>query len=377
MSHYAGGAYYLGVLEINGKKYVCPRNAQDILVLNDIGIERKIELEKRNGSNSNSFFGMRRYGKYIILLPLNYPSLVMYDTESNKIRYFDDNISVFVRDNERNEKVKGGHWIIDGMLYISSPMDSYIYVLDIESGKSKVIHLHTQNQGGYISMVGNNNDLWMLPYRGQTILKWNPKTGNIREYVGFPKGFECIHPIYKTLTDEYPLNGWAFIGKEIYFTREWGNMDIKLDAETGVFTEWNVPIQNREKLNSVSKEYFYTTAKYGIVWSIEERVRYKLFYYPERKLYDFDIENSKLSEIAIKFDVDELKQHENGFSDCSQWLKYCCCEGAFNSLKDFLDGNITGKQFDREKQIKSYGEIAANNDGSCGQKVHVFIKNVL
>ena len=90
----------------------------------------------------------------------------------------------------------------------------------------------------------------MLPYRGQTILEWNPKTGDIKEYTGFPTGFECIHPVYKTLTNERPLGGRAFVGNTIYFTRNWGNMDIKLDTETGVFSEWDVPIPNREKYGS-------------------------------------------------------------------------------------------------------------------------------
>lgn len=377
LSEYTGGLYYLAVYEINGRRYVCPRNAQDILVLNDKGIERKVELERRNGSNSGAFFYARPYEKYLILLPFNYSALVIYDTETDKIRYLEDNINVFVKKNERNEKVTGGSCIINGTLYISSPTDCSVYVLDIESGKSEVIELHTQKWSGCISMIDKNSSIWMRPYRGQTILNWDLKTGTIKEYAGFPKGFECVHPVYKTRTDEYPLGGWAFIGKTIYFTHNWGNMDIKLDIETGVFSKWDVPIPNKENMETVSKEYFYTMGKYALIPSIEEKDRYKLYYYPERKLYDFDIEKNKLKEIQIKFNVEELKQHEDGFNNCSQWLKYCCCESVFNSLKDFLDGNITGKQFDREKQIKSYGEIAANNDGSCGQKVHGYIRNLV
>ena len=377
LSKYTGGAYYSTVLEINGKRYVCPRNAQDILILDDKGVQRKIELEKRNGSDSGAFFAAWPYKKYLILLPLKYPALVVYDTETDDIRYLEDNIDVFVKVNERNEKVAGGSSIIDGMLYITSPIDNCIYALDIENGKSEVINLRTQNQGGYVTMVEKDNSIWMLPYKGQTILNWKPRTGVVREYTGFPDGFECIHPVYKTPTDEYPLGSWACIGKTIYFTRNWGNMDIKLDTDTGMFSKWDVLIPHREDMEAASKDYFYTTGKHGLIWSIEEKDRYRLFYYPKRKLYDFDIEKGELNEIEIKFNVDELKQHEDGFNDCSQWLKYCCCENAFNSLKDFLDGNIIGKQFDREKQIKSYKEITTNNDGSCGQKVHEFIKSIV
>ena len=375
LSEYSGGAYYLGVYEINGIKYVCPRNAQDILVINDKGIERKVELEKRNGSNSGAFFDAWPYGRYLILLPLNYPALVVYDTENNRIQYFEDNISVFVKVNERNEKVTGGSWIANGMLYISSPMDSCIYAFDIESGKSEVIELNTRNKGGYVTMIEKNNSIWMRPYRGQTVLNWYPETGVVKEYTGFPDGFECVHPIYKTATDEYPLGSWAFIGKTIYFTRNWGNMDIKLDTETGVFSQWDISVLGKESMEADSKEYFYTRGKYGLIQPIAGKDRYRLFYHPKRKLYDFDIENNELNEVNIKFNVDELKQHEDGFNDSSQWLKYCCCENAFNSLKDFLDEGITGKQFEKEKQIKSYEIIAANNDGSCGEKVHEYIKN--
>ena len=153
LSEYAGGAYYSEVLEINDKKYVCPRNGQNILVLNNKGIERKIELEKRTGNGSGAFLSAWSYKEYIILLPLKYSALVVYNTETDDIRYLEDNISVFVKDNERNEKVAGGHWIVEGTLYIASPMDNYIYALDIESGKSEVLELHTKNKSGYISMV--------------------------------------------------------------------------------------------------------------------------------------------------------------------------------------------------------------------------------
>lgn len=112
-------------------------------------------------------------------------------------------------------------------------------------------------------------------------------------------------------------------------------MDIKLDTETGVFSQWDISVLGKESMEADSKEYFYTRGKYGLIQPIAGKDRYRLFYHPKRKLYDFDIENNELNEVNIKFNVDELKQHEDGFNDSSQWLKYCCCENAFNSLKDF------------------------------------------
>ena len=58
----------------------------------------------------------------------------------------------------------------------------------------------------------------------------------------------------------------------------------------------------------------------------------------------------------------------------SQWLQYCLNENAFNSLKDMLDGNLTGNPFDKDRQIKAFSKINAATDGNCGERIHWFIK---
>ena len=77
--------------------------------------------------------------------------------------------------------------------------------------------------------------------------------------------------------------------------------------------------------------------------------------------------------MEIKFSVDELKEHEPGFCEDSEWLRYCCRENAFNSLTDLLDGNITGDKFDKSRQLEAYQEIVANYDGRCGEKLHEYV----
>ena len=67
----------------------------------------------------------------------------------------------------------------------------------------------------------------------------------------------------------------------------------------------------------------------------------------------------------------------DGFSEYSEWMMYACIEDAFNSLPDFLDGNITGNQFNIDRQLKAYSQIAANYDGTCGAKVYDFMRGKL
>ena len=58
----------------------------------------------------------------------------------------------------------------------------------------------------------------------------------------------------------------------------------------------------------------------------------------------------------------------------SEWMQYCLIENAFNSLKNLLDGDITGNLFDKERQLKAYARINANTDGTCGRDVYEFVK---
>ncbi len=75
---------------------------------------------------------------------------------------------------------------------------------------------------------------------------------------------------------------------------------------------------------------------------------------------------------SIRSMIKELKQHEAGFYEDCQWFQYCCQENAFNSIRDFLDENLTGHPFDRSRQLAAYGDVASNLDGICGQKIHDF-----
>jgi hypothetical protein len=68
-----------------------------------------------------------------------------------------------------------------------------------------------------------------------------------------------------------------------------------------------------------------------------------------------------------------LYTHASGFEVFSEWQPYAMQEDVFNSLPDFLDGKIYGRAHDRQEQLRSYGKIAANYDGTCGEKVHRFL----
>ena len=156
----------------------------------------------------------------------------------------------------------------------------------------------------------------------------------------------------------------------------WGNMYIRLDKNTGEVTEWKPPIDLPEKEKN---GYFTSWAKGYINYIIEgtEIKEYRLFSLYDRKIYKVDFETNECQEIKIAFDMTELYEHEPGFKEQSQWLQYGCQENAFNSLSDFLDGNLAGNSFDRDRQLNAYRQLAANSDGTSGEKIHWFVREKL
>lgn len=136
--------------------------------------------------------------------------------------------------------------------------------------------------------------------------------------------------------------------------------------------EWTPPFElPKEKKNgyypSRAKAYFLRPSG-----SFAEN-EYLLFSVFDRKLFLINMGTEEYKEIPVEFETSELREHEPGFAEHSEWLQYACEENAFNTLNDFLDGNITGNAFDKEAHVRAFRKMAANNDGTCGEKTHQYL----
>ena len=150
-------------------------------------------------------------------------------------------------------------------------------------------------------------------------------------------------------------------------------MYLSLDKETGKMEKWELPIPVAEICKN---EYFAAFSKGGFMIPLLQRGKpeCQIWCEPERRLFDINIDTKEYKEVYIEFDYDDLKKHEPGFVAESEWGQYCLMENAFNSLKDLLDGAVTGNQFDRKKQMEAFAKINADTDGTCGRNVYEIVK---
>ena len=374
LSEYAYGDYYSQVITINGKNYVCPQNAQDILILGEKGIAKKIEL-KRCVEQPGAFYGAVGCGKYLFLIPNNYPAIVRYDTEADVVDYYEEHLDVFVK-NVQGERRLGGSCVHKGYLFIGSPTDSYVLAIHAESGKQQVMTTLAKQVGGCLLLISDGDELWFLPYTGKVVCRWNPESGMVQEYSACPKSLQCNHPILGYACDERPFARPAFSGDYVYLPPCWGNKYICLNKQTGEMVEWIPPFGEIEEIKN---GYYIAPTKSRFLYEVggKESKIYRLFSIINRKLYDINLETNEWQEIKVRFDLDELKAYEPGFKESSDWFQYACQENASNSLSDFLDNDITGNAFNKERQIAAFGKIAANHDGTSGQKIYEFVRGKL
>ncbi|OBR63548.1 hypothetical protein A7K91_06225 [Paenibacillus oryzae] len=373
LSDYAYGDYYSYALTVGDRTYICPKNAQDIIVFYENKISKRIRL-KRCTERPGSFDGAISCGKFIFLIPRLYPAIVRYNTENGEIHYFDTNLDV-INGKKNGEHLVGGYCVQNGYLFIASPVSNHVLAIEAQSGKEQVLTTGANNTFGCMALSSDGTNLWFLPFSGTAVTCWNPKSGEIREYSDFPENLKCRNIHFGFECMDRPFSRPAFSGDYVYLAPYWSNMYIKLNRVTGESAEWEPPF---DAPDAIKNGYYASWCKSWFVYPTDEDNKcYHLFSLYDTKLYNVDLENSKYEEIKIEFDNNELKANEPGFRRNSEWLQYCCEENAFNTLSDFLEGDITGNNFNKEYQIKAYEEIAANNDGSCGEKIHKFIKEQL
>lgn len=370
LSEYAYGGEYSVIWEIDQKLYACPKNAQHILVIDAEGKKNRVELVQI-GTKEDSFSWaiQDESGKILYLTPVRYPAMVKYDTVTGEIKYFTEHLNMFLDENGMI-RLGGGCWIKKKLCLLSS-IDRQMYVLDTESGRTFVTELPFKSGCRYREFIIYKDEFVLLPYGDErlSIGRWNPETNDVHEYDQFPEKMQCIDPVTGQKCMERPFSSGLIFGDELYLTPECANMYVKVNLVTGEMSEWKIPFDD-----GMEKGHFSAAIRSRFFcYTPDEEGWVRIFSYPERKLYEMNLLNNDFKEIEICFDIEELKFHEPGFCYYSEQLRYCCCENFFNSIRRFLDGAIVGNPFDRDRQIEAYKEIAWNNDGTCGAKIHEFM----
>ena len=375
LSEYATGLYYRYTLEINGKVFVFPFFAQDILIMGNQKIEKKIPLKKfPNEKHLNLFSEVVHVGDYVFILPNHYPEIVCYNIKSNEIKYLSGFDKFFVQPGAFDFwRISHGIW--NGNLLIASPNTRAVLIINIKTLEMNHITIPSKqvSKGGFISMVQDGETFWLLPNVGQTITRLNIADGTVTEYANFPAGFQCNPVVQSSAYNESPFSCAVCSEDEVFLVPYFGNMFVKLNKKTGHMQEWKTPF----KITRDNKNGYFNYLRIGTFYYLPNKKEIFFITFFDRQWYNFDLETETFNKIDVNFDIEELRQHSIGFTRQSEWSPYGCGEGVLQTLKGLIEGTLPGKAFDRETQLKAYERFNASMDGKAGEKIYQFAKQKL
>ncbi|MCI8466452.1 MAG: hypothetical protein HFI63_11490 [Lachnospiraceae bacterium] len=370
LSEHTLGGYYCAAFEQNGTIYVCPANAQDILLVKNHRITKRISLERRL-EKPGAFAGAYHTGTYLFLIPREYPAIVRYDILQDKLDYLTGCNDIFTGYKDGEHRV-GGSFLWGDYLLLASPEDSRVLAIDIHTMETQLLITGAKSACGCMGIASDSVDLWLLPYTGTTITRWNPETGDVQDYSHVPEGFVCRSVPHGQECLDRPFESMIFWGNQVIVSPCWGNKFLCLNRDTGDMQEWKPPFAVRTE----RKNGYYNPWSPGYFLNRTEKPESgigRFFSLPDARLYDVNFNTEEYREIPVEFDLEELQEQEPGFNEISDWLPYGCEESYFNTLSGFLDGKVIGNPFDKERQLRAYRKISVNDDGTCGEKVHQFL----
>ena len=364
LSEYTSGGYYRIAVEHGKYVYVFPANAQEILVIDEKRNITQIRLEQKI-SQPGAFAAVWFEGKYAFLIPYKYPYIVRFDMDTQAIDYVDGCQEFLVSNHAGADRV-GGSGIWNGYLLLANPADNRVVAIDCETLELQVLSVDARYYRGACALQADGDTIWLFPYTGTNVVRWNPMTGETVTYNCRVTGFGCNqYPTGKSCM-ERAFGSMARSGSQVILAPTWGNQFVCIHTETGEVSSFEAEINLSYGIDS---SYCVSGGNGRFVRKLDET--HALFYHePMRKLYRMNLLDGSAEEIAIAYDQSDVLSHAPGYAKLSKWVRYGCEECAICSLTQMLENQGAGDSFDRQACLEAYGEIAMYADGSSGKVIH-------
>ena len=373
LSSYASGNYYYRAIERNDNVYVFPLNAEHILKIDREKNIQIIPLEHKV-QRTSAFIDTFIYGDYVFLVPCRYPDLVRFHTGTGAVDYI-RGVGSFTAALVNGEWRRGARCLHrDKLRFFSYDGEKYLTI----DANTLEVEVHSTGFGCLYSEMfpecEDKNIFWLLPEAGTVVKRWNEDTDEITEFDLYLDGMESRDPYTGYRTQKKYFAFAAFAKSYALFAPCYGNKFVKLKWEMEQVEEW-VPLQCVE--SEQANCYFQSTCIGRFYREGEAGSKYLFYYEQQKRTYSIDLEMGSIKEKVYIFNEDEVRAHTCGFATQSQRMRYGCCEDAFHTLKDFLEGTLPGEAFSSKKQLEEFANINASIHGDCGKKVYEFINTHL
>jgi hypothetical protein len=329
--------------------------------------KNKFEKIALHNPVAHNFDRMLRYKDSLFMKPKGYPAILQYDIKSGVQKYHNKWLEEFRKD-DNSEMFMWGVHARDNLLLLASSVVNKVLEFDMETGNSKV-HVVGAKGMNFNGMEFDGVNYWLIPNEGKAIVKWNYTTGETTEYTDYPEGF---------IGETRGFIGIVCCGSHLLaFPRE-ANMIIRIDIATGKMSEFilNLPYKEGERKSS----YHSFNSQYYFVKKVEDNQVIALTAYDNSLLiYNVETEELKLMKCRLnKKDIEGSFTLGEDFYNLGDNLPYVARESQYLSLNRFVNDYVISELgHDRDIQKQAYSSVINNMDGTCGDKVHQYVKEQL
>lgn len=318
------------------------------------------------------------YGNRVFYLPLIDDYIAEFNVETGEWKYHTECVKKLSEEIGKENAIREGMTFRAAVcgedMWITATYTNCILRFNMENGTYSICRIGDK-ENGYSGIVAEERCIWLTEVKSGNIIRWDRKTGKVKIFY-MPEEFLLWQSAKSRRLAHIML---IDMEKWLVTVPGFSNCMVKLDKASGQTTLlikdfWK---NAEEKANGYNPKNNFSS---GFGGKVEENV-----VIVQRSCDDavaiIQVEDESYEVFypsLTETDYVRLTQGEDGFEKAEKKSGFFRRESKIFSFESFLDDLVHDRLEDvRMRQLEELSTLAANLDGTCGNKIHNYMINVL
>jgi hypothetical protein len=360
--------YYPGVLH-NGNLYFTSSIIGEFVKYNIQKNTMSSIKYERKGGNKDDFKDFARiinYNKYLFFIPHYYNAIMRFNTEAEGFDFFSDWFEPLnqLTTDKKQPFLTTPLRITENIIMLAACGANAVVEFNMETLKSKVYEVGKKNYQ-YNGICFDGKDYWLSPFYGESVVKWNPDIGVIREFTNLAGG-----NYNKTTWCFFPI---IFCEGYIWLYPYNSKQTIKIDIKTNeVFKSEEFKPNFEDGLRISSLAYIFAQSIGNTIYVCEGK---------DGTFIEYDCKTQEKREKIIKYShsviekIKPLRQKHFLCKDMAKCEKITDCY--YYEQHSFTIFDYINCEMNNYKQLEIFNAMNSNADGNAGKMIFDFLKSYM
>jgi hypothetical protein len=314
-----------------------------------------------------AFFGAVGYEEYVYFTPFEYPAIMRLNTSTGELKFYDEWIAPL---GKLMGDVKSPFFppptIVGDSIMLAAYEANAVVEFNMATQQS-VVHEVGQKRFRYNGICFDGENYWLSPRKAFPVVKWNPQTGETREFS------DLLDPNKDIINPFAPI---IYCNGFVWLLPRFAEQAFMIDVHSGsvsIATPFRLEVQDSATKSKVTYGLSYVSE--NSIWAYRK---------DKGTLIEYNCETKKCREEAIKYPQDAmgslLADNFIVTPEAIEKLEDCLyCEGNGVNLQAFIAHLVSrGDSAEVAAMTKRRAELAQTGnmhmDGTAGQAIYEFAK---